>query len=300
MIHQEWIPGHLSDRTSSSDLKVLLMVIIAGSAGILGACAILFFEEGLGGWLAYPPFYAIPSMITWSILYRFVVNHSVQRAFVVGLASSLVACIMFSPLLALGFLWAIGLIRYWWITVPVGVGTSLLIQLLASDYRAGYSPWPRVVALAGLLVAVALSAAPVVAHNLRDPLRADREAIRARLLRATPVGSTSDDVLRALGSTIDYDRNGTRRYFFEAPKYFADRPADRYEDTPGVAYAYPVGKGSVQILLGQHRTFRQGQINVWAAWAFDGNARLIEVLVRKTQVYPRYTERIKEAGETIR
>ena len=145
-----------------------ISLAVAAAAGVVGAEAILFFEEGIAGLLAYPPFYAIPSIIPWSILYRLVLNRSLVRAAMVGILSPVVACILFLPFYFVGFVWAIYLIRYWWVTLPVGIGTSLLIQCLASDFGTGYARKPRVLALVALLLAVGVCSAPYAARALRE------------------------------------------------------------------------------------------------------------------------------------
>jgi hypothetical protein len=254
-----------------TDRAVLATLVVAALAGVGGAALIVFFEDGVGGWLVYPPLYSIPSIITWACLARFVLNRSVLRALLIGLASPVAACALFLPLC---WLWAPALLRYWWITIPLGVATSLLIQLFGSDYTTSYRSWPRLAALAALLTLVIVCAAPRVNRELHDPARDDLATIRARLIRATPIGSSRDDVVHALASTISYDVAATRSAGNPA---YVNMPAMRYVDKVG----YPVGVGRIEATLGVYRTLDHGRIRTYATWAFDERGRVIEVFVRK-------------------
>jgi hypothetical protein len=259
---------------AESKMRTLLIAtIIAAAAGMIGGGAILFFEQQ--GPLRPAPFYALPSILTWIVLHRFVRNRSIIRAVIIGLLSPLAACIIFLPLYAVPLIWALFLARYWWITLPIAIGTSLLIQLCISDYENASASWRRLAALAFLVLAVGVGAAPYVVRGNRDPLRADVPGIRARLLSAVPPGSSPDAVIGALGKAIAYDRGATGEFFGE-PQYQPRIPARRMDR----GISYPVGKGSVQAVLGWYYS-SNGRVNVFSQWAFDDRDRLIDVYVEK-------------------
>jgi hypothetical protein len=270
----------------------VVMIVVSAITGVGGAFGILFFQNGVGGIAAFPLFYAIPSVLTWALLTPYILNRSVGRAIVFGLLSPALACAMFLPLFFLGLYWAVALLRCWWLTLPIAVGTSLLIQLLASDYTAAYRRGPRVAALLLLLVTMGTVSAVVIRHNLNDPLRESAAVIRARLLEETPSGSSPKDVLHALESTIEYEQEMTRSYYGKA-KYDPQRQGRRYEETPdNMRMGYPVGKGSIEATLGSYRT-RAGIVRVQATWAFDADERLLDVFVNKNWLYHRDSQRMQ-------
>lgn len=95
-------------------------------------------------------------------------------------------------------------------------------------------------------------------------------------------------MLRALDTTIDYERERSRSYYGEA-RYDPQRQAHRYEVTSGgLRVGFPVGRGSIAATLGSYRT-RAGTVRVQATWAFDPDDRLLDVFVGKKWLYtPRH------------
>jgi hypothetical protein len=166
--------------------------------------------------------------------------------------------------------------RYWWLTFPIGIATSLMVQLFTSDSGGRYAR-SRWIALAILIVATAGAAAPAIGRAARDPLRRPAEVIRAELLEATALGSSPSDVLHALRTRIPYDREAAHAW--GSSPMFRPQPAFRYD---GI-YATPVGAGRIETLLGWYYTPR-GRMNVFAKWVFDSNDRLIDVLVQKNMI----------------
>jgi hypothetical protein len=107
-----------------------------------------------------------------------------------------------------------------------------------------------------LIVYVAIVAA--------NPLRRSEETIEVSLRKTTPLGSTSEEVVRAFakkGLFPEVDSVGV------------------YKQKIGTK-AEVIGVASIRVLLGEYRT--PFVTSVSAFFAFDANARLIDVWVWKT------------------
>ena len=269
-------PRTICEPGNTVDPRVIT-ALIAAVAGALGAQAIMFVLNH--GPDADANKFAVPSVITWLVLHRFVRNKSLSHALIAGLVSPVVACLIFLPVVFVGVAWFIVLAKYWWITIPVGVGTSLLVQLFTSDYGPEYSRTPRLIALLFLVLIVDAAASPAVLRAARDPLRLrSAESLRAKFLDIVPPGSSPDAVLKAIGTSIPYYRDpnewGGRPQYAAVPAYM-----------PRGTVMVPVGDHSIQVPLGWYYMPR-GRINATADFAFDANHRLIDVCVRKRPIRP--------------
>lgn len=118
----------------------------------------------------------------------------------------------------------------------------------------------RSIILSFIGVAVIGSLAVVAAN----PLRRSEETIEASLLAATPLGSSAQDVVRALekkGHPVRVSSAGV------------------YKQKPGTK-SEVVGVASIRVLLGEYRAPLITSVS--AFFAFDADARLIEIWVWKT------------------
>ncbi len=127
------LPRRMWQREGKPKIPYLRVCLISGVMGILGLETILLVEDSH----RMPYMAAIPSMMTWAVLSRFVVGESYWRAFFVGLISPVIAPLAGFPLLIVGFGIILGvMVKYWYIAFPFGALTGLLIRAACSTRRS--------------------------------------------------------------------------------------------------------------------------------------------------------------------
>ena len=134
----------------------------------------------------------------------------------------------------------------------------------------------------GLLAIIMIPAAFFglrIVFDLGNPLRQSAEQIREDILELTPIGMSMDEAVEAL-TTIGNERNWGHvsvnhgRGVLYDELGFPSRPEDRALNRRTI-----IGEHSIRASIGGYQNFFRTFVVVW--WAFDENAELIEIYVKK-------------------
>jgi hypothetical protein len=116
-----------------------------------------------------------------------------------------------------------------------------------------------------------------------DPLRRSPETIRASILRETPIGATTDDVINVINSRIRWDSiSGEVNPRGMQPRHL-NRTSPFYylAHIPGPAFSVSIGEQMLGTTLGRYSHFLIIRMLVEAICVFDADGYLIDVSIQK-------------------
>ena len=125
-----------------------------------------------------------------------------------------------------------------------------------------------------LLGILAIILAAVIAMSL-NPLRRSNDNISANLLRYIPIGTSMEEVIRAIDNNDNWRLRGTNTDF--GIEMIHGRPHSASEFTP--AYVDIIGDQNIRMHMGSYNIVFQRHIIVY--FAFDADGYLLDIFVRK-------------------
>lgn len=136
------------------------------------------------------------------------------------------------------------------------------------------------------LLALLIVTVIIVLVSLSNPLRKPQEEIMENILTLTPIGTSKDDVIKVIEENEQWYKN--YKYLEQYGKYeHYDRGYLMRNGYPVMAYGSfknldetdIVGKETIKATIGQYTRFIN--VTVFAYWAFDEDAKLVDVAIMK-------------------
>lgn len=123
------------------------------------------------------------------------------------------------------------------------------------------------------IINIPLSIYDMSLRSIVNPMMRSEERIRKYVLRITPIGTDMEDVLRTI------DKRNWERINVSYERGF---PADVYRSFQPRQENDVIGEKHIMAMIGEDKVFIFFDAHVEAAWCFDENSKLIDVLIRKT------------------
>ena len=127
--------------------------------------------------------------------------------------------------------------------------------------------------------AVVIGLGLIILSYLTNPLRRPEGQIREDILEITPIGTSMEDVIKIIENNKKWE---APRIFNECGVSYADLGWPSKPDDLALGKITVIGEKSIRTIFGRYQAFFQVLVDVH--WAFDENAKLIDIFIQKDSI----------------